>query len=118
MYVVFEGLKRSGVLTWAFWKSGSAPFCVNIVTARSSKPGVDYTYRMFAPRAGIPEDHVCGSANCLMAPYWASTLGKDKMFAKQVSKRGGEVWVEVDRTQKKLRLQGEAAMISKGQVIL
>ena len=53
-----------------------------------------------------------------MAPYWASTLGKDKMFARQVSKRGGEVWVEVDKMQKKLRLQGEAAMISKDKVIL
>lgn len=96
----------------------ASQFYVNIVTARSSKPGIDYTYRMFAPRAGLPEDHVCGSANCLMAPYWADKLGKTKMFANQVSKRAGELWVEVDKERRKVRIQGEAAMVSKGQILL
>ena len=96
----------------------SVPYRINIITARSSKPGVDYTYRMFAPLSNVHEDHVCGSANCLLGPYWADKLDKTKLFAKQVSKRGGEVWVEVDEKQRKVRVQGEAAMVSKGQIIL
>ncbi|THH11049.1 hypothetical protein EW145_g896 [Phellinidium pouzarii] len=74
---------------------GTAPYYINVMTNASSKPGVTYETRMFAPRGGLPEDHVCGSANCLMAPYWANKLGvasNEVMFAKQVSKRGGDLW--------------------------
>jgi PhzF family phenazine biosynthesis protein len=52
---------------------------------------VDYAYRFFAPRQGIPEDPVTGSANCTLVPYWAARLGKQQLVAKQVSARGGEL---------------------------
>lgn len=60
-----------------------------IVTA----PGdhVDFVSRFFAPKAGIPEDPVTGSAHCTLVPYWAARLGKTRLVAKQVSARGGDL---------------------------
>ena len=58
-----------------------------------SAPGeaVDYVYRFFAPRQGIPEDPVTGSANCTLVPYWAARLGRSALVAKQLSARGGDL---------------------------
>jgi PhzF family phenazine biosynthesis protein len=58
-----------------------------------SAPGgaVDYVYRFFAPRQGIPEDPVTGSANCTLVPYWAARLGRSELVAKQLSARGGDL---------------------------
>lgn len=58
------------------------------VTARGYYP-YDFVSRYFAPRVGIPEDPVCGSAHCRLFPFWGNILGKDKLLAHQVSKRGG-----------------------------
>lgn len=60
-----------------------------IVTAAGSE--VDFVSRFFAPKYGIPEDPVTGSAHCTLAPYWAEKLGKQVLAARQVSKRGGKV---------------------------
>ncbi len=58
-----------------------------------SAPGdaVDYVYRFFAPRQGIPEDPATGSANCTLVPYWGARLGKAELVAKQLSARGGDL---------------------------
>jgi PhzF family phenazine biosynthesis protein len=53
--------------------------------------GVDYVYRFFAPRQGIPEDPATGSANCTLVPYWAARLGKATLVAKQLSACGGDL---------------------------
>ncbi len=60
-----------------------------IVTA----PGddCDFVSRFFAPGVGVPEDPVTGSAHCTSIPYWADRLGKRELFARQISRRGGEV---------------------------
>jgi len=62
-----------------------------------SAPGkeVDFVSRFFAPRAGVPEDPVTGSAHCTLAPYWAAKLGKTSLIARQVSHRGGELRCEM-----------------------
>jgi PhzF family phenazine biosynthesis protein len=54
----------------------------------------DFVSRFFAPRAGIPEDPVTGSAHCTLIPYWAERLGKKDLHAFQVSARGGELFCE------------------------
>src|SRR5262249_31318409 len=58
-----------------------------------SAPGdmVDFVSRFFAPRAGVREDPVTGSAHCTLIPYWAARLGKPKLVAKQLSARGGDI---------------------------
>jgi len=63
----------------------------------------DFVSRYFAPHGGIPEDPVTGSAHCVLTPYWADRLGKSRMTARQVSRRGGELTVE---------LHGERVLIS------
>lgn len=64
-----------------------------IVTA----PGRDHDFvsRYFAPHAGIDEDPVTGSAHCVLTPYWAARLGRTSLTARQVSARGGDLWVEL-----------------------
>lgn len=61
-----------------------------IVTA----PGIrsDFVSRVFAPRAGIPEDPVTGAAHTTLVPYWSARLGKVGLHALQVSERGGELY--------------------------
>lgn len=52
----------------------------------------DYVLRFFAPRAGIPEDPVTGSAQTSLVPYWAGVLGRDTLVGRQISARGGTLW--------------------------
>lgn len=52
---------------------------------------VDFVSRFFAPKYGVPEDPVTGSAHCELTPYWSLKLGKDSLDAKQVSERGGRI---------------------------
>ena len=62
-----------------------------------SAPGdrVDFVSRFFAPRAGVPEDPVTGSAHCTLIPYWSSQLGKASLVARQLSARGGDLRCEL-----------------------
>ncbi len=59
-----------------------------IVTA-PGRNSVDFVSRFFAPRQGIAEDPVTGSAHCTLTPYWAERLGKQTLEARQISARGG-----------------------------
>ncbi len=73
------------------------------VTARSDHEHVDFVSRFFAPRFGIDEDPVTGSAHCSLGPFWASRLDKRSLSARQLSSRGGELEVEVAGERIKLR---------------
>jgi predicted PhzF superfamily epimerase YddE/YHI9 len=64
-----------------------------IVTARASSAGFDFISRFFAPRAGVDEDPVTGSAHCCLAPYWSERLGRSDLTGFQASRRGGVVRV-------------------------
>lgn len=64
-----------------------------IATAPSSD--YDFIVRFFAPKYGIPEDSVTGSAYTQLIPYWAGKLDKSKLNARQVSVRGGNVYCEM-----------------------
>jgi PhzF family phenazine biosynthesis protein len=85
-----------------------------IVTA----PGddCDFASRMFAPRIGIPEDPVTGAIHCSLIPYWAEQLGKDMLFARQVSKRGGELFCEL--AGDRVRIGGNAVTYLKGEIFV
>jgi len=76
----------------------------------------DFVSRFFAPKAGIPEDPVTGSAHCSLTPYWAKLLGKSNLKAKQLSARTGELQV-CDRNTRVL-LKGEAVTFLRGQITL
>ncbi len=57
---------------------------------------VDFVSRFFAPKYGIEEDPVTGSAHCELAPYWSARLEKKALTAKQVSRRGGIIECSVE----------------------
>ncbi|WP_088340094.1 PhzF family phenazine biosynthesis protein [Robiginitalea sediminis] len=85
-----------------------------IVTA----PGVeaDFVSRFFAPRCGVPEDPVTGSAHTLLIPYWSEELGKETLLARQLSRRGGELQCQ-DRGQR-VGIAGRAITYMKGEIYL
>ncbi|MDQ2817910.1 MAG: PhzF family phenazine biosynthesis protein [Candidatus Eremiobacteraeota bacterium] len=72
-----------------------ARFDAEGVIVTSAGTDVDFVSRFFAPKLGIPEDPVTGSAHCTLIPYWAQRLGKTVLRARQVSRRGGELWCEL-----------------------
>jgi len=59
------------------------------IIATASSKEYDFVSRFFAPREGIDEDPVTGSAHTMLIPFWAERLRKKEMVAKQISKRGG-----------------------------
>ncbi|MEV2271012.1 PhzF family phenazine biosynthesis protein [Nonomuraea africana] len=64
---------------------------VIVTAAASSATPADYVSRFFAPRVGVPEDPVTGSAHCALAPFWSARLGRDSLLGAQLSARGGMV---------------------------
>jgi PhzF family phenazine biosynthesis protein len=64
------------------------------VVATAPGSDCDYVLRFFAPKVGINEDPVTGSAQSVIIPYWSKRLGKQKMFSRQLSQRTGEIWTE------------------------
>jgi PhzF family phenazine biosynthesis protein len=85
-----------------------------IVTAPGTKS--DFVSRFFAPKVGIPEDPVTGSAHCTLTPYWAERLGKRKLHALQLSSRGGELFCE--DLGDKVRIAGQAVAYLEGFINL
>jgi PhzF family phenazine biosynthesis protein len=75
---------------------------------------VDFVSRFFAPRVGIDEDPVTGSAHCQLTPYWAARLGKTKLRARQISRRGGEVLCELRGDR--VLLAGSAVLFAEGTI--
>ena len=64
---------------------------LGVIATAPGGAGVDFVSRFFAPRAGVPEDPVTGSSHCTLIPFWAQRLNKKELFARQISKRGGEI---------------------------
>jgi PhzF family phenazine biosynthesis protein len=82
------------------------------ITARSSK--YDFVARFFGPKLGINEDPVTGSAYTQLVPYWAERLGVEKLHAKQLSKRGGELLCEV--VADRVNIAGRAVRYLSGEI--
>jgi len=91
-----------------------------IITAPATKRSldsakqVDFVSRFFAPGAGIDEDPVTGSAHSQLIPFWAEKLGKNKMHALQLSKRGGEIWCE--QKDDRVIMKGKAVFYMQGEI--
>jgi PhzF family phenazine biosynthesis protein len=88
------------------------PFDEIIVTAKGSE--ADFVSRLFAPRIGIPEDPVTGATHCSLIPYWAEQLGKQKLYARQLSARGGELFCELRGAR--VKIGGNAVLYLKGEI--
>jgi PhzF family phenazine biosynthesis protein len=84
----------------------------------ATAPGreADFVSRFFAPRLGIAEDPVTGSAHCTLIPYWARRLGKPRLRALQLSARGGELFCE--ERGDRVRMAGHAAAYLEGTLTI
>jgi len=89
--------------------------CLGVIC---TAPGADcdFVSRFFAPGAGVPEDPVTGSAHSTLIPYWSSRLGRTRLFARQLSRRGGELYCE-DRRDR-VGIGGRAALYSRARLEL
>ena len=114
LMAVFESEEQVANLAPDFSRiAGLEEFAV-IVTA----PGrdVDFVSRFFAPKAGINEDPVTGSAHCTLAPYWSAQLGKARLHAHQLSARGGELVCEI--RDSRVVISGRAVEYLRGQILI
>lgn len=112
-----ENLAECKVDAEAFRDTG---YIINTVTTASSSGNESFVSRMFSPTM-IPggEDPVCGSAHCVLTPYWyqKQRIASGKSIkAKQVSVRGGDLLLTWDEAAKSIKLVGEAIVIGVGHL--
>ena len=92
---------------------------LNEVNARGvivTAPGreVDFVSRFFAPQSGVNEDHVTGSAHTSLTPYWSDKLGKEKLSARQISPRGGNLFCQYEPPR--VKIGGSAVLYLTGEI--
>jgi predicted PhzF superfamily epimerase YddE/YHI9 len=86
----------------------------NVMITAPGSGDIDFVSRFFGPASGVDEDPVTGSAHSQLIPFWAEKLNKKKMHAKQLSQRGGELWLGLwgDR----VRIAGQCKFYMKGEI--
>jgi PhzF family phenazine biosynthesis protein len=110
--LVFKTRKEIEAMTPDFGRLAELPVRGVIVTAEGGD--VDFVSRFFAPRVGIPEDPVTGSAHTLLAPYWAAKLGKSELTALQISRRGGSLFCRI--ADDRVEISGRARRFMSGTI--
>lgn len=92
------------------------PGRIQNATAPGDKEEEDCVSRSFCPGLSIPEDPVCGSAHCQIAPYWAGVLGKETIKAFQASARGG--YLECSLLGKgRIAIRGQAVPVAVSDIL-
>jgi PhzF family phenazine biosynthesis protein len=111
---VFDTEEQVRALTPDMRRLGAIDRFAFIATAPGSD--CDFVSRFFAPRQGIPEDPVTGRAHTTLIPYWSERLAKQRMFARQISKRGGELWCEARGPR--VKIAGRAIKYLEGRITI
>lgn len=112
LIVVLENESQVRALTPNFAALSAIDRFAVCVTARGDQ--CDFVSRFFAPKQGINEDPVTGSAHCSLAPYWQQRLGKHILSANQVSARGGQLDCTV--RQDRVEIRGAASLYLRGNI--
>jgi PhzF family phenazine biosynthesis protein len=87
--------------------------CLGVIVTAPGK-GSDYVLRFFAPSAGVDEDPVTGSAQSSLVPYWSKKFKKDKLYARQLSERGGDLWCQ--QNGDRVLISGHAITYMQGTI--
>jgi predicted PhzF superfamily epimerase YddE/YHI9 len=87
-----------------------------IITAKSNQGGIDFVSRYFSPKFGLNEDPVTGSALTLLVPYWQGVTGLTSFHARQISKRGGDLFCRVEGSR--IKIGGKAITFFAGELFL
>ncbi|MCJ7833720.1 MAG: PhzF family phenazine biosynthesis protein [Deltaproteobacteria bacterium] len=112
LLVVYEEEEQIRGLQPDFEKVAALDCFAVIVTAPGKNS--DFVSRFFAPKVGVPEDPVTGSAHCTLIPYWSERLGKKELHALQLSERGGELFC-IDQGDR-VSIGGKAAAYLSGTI--
>ncbi|MGD0815424.1 MAG: PhzF family phenazine biosynthesis protein [Verrucomicrobiota bacterium] len=89
--------------------------CLGVIVTAQGRDA-DFVSRFFAPRAGVPEDPVTGSSHCSLIPFWAERMGRKKLFARQISRRGGELFCR--SAGDRVGIGGRAVVYCRGELDL
>jgi PhzF family phenazine biosynthesis protein len=85
-----------------------------LTAAAAPDSGADYVLRVFGPNVGIDEDPATGAAQCVAGPYWAAQLGRERLVAHQLSRRGGTLYVRPDGDR--VFIAGHATTVLTGEL--
>lgn len=83
-----------------------------IITAKGNE--VDFVSRFFAPKSGINEDPVTGSAHAVLIPFWSKKLNKNELTAVQLSERTG--YLKCKLLQDRVEMSGQAVCYLTGEI--
>lgn len=86
-----------------------------IVTSPSVAASHDFVSRFFAPRVGVDEDPVTGSAHCALGPFWSGRFQRPELVGYQVSARGGIVRTKL--AGDRVLLAGQAVTVLRGEMV-
>ncbi|KAF8843665.1 Diaminopimelate epimerase-like protein [Paxillus ammoniavirescens] len=99
------------------------PFGVIVLTHLTPDRDHPFVSRVFVRNNGFMEDNVCGSAHTLTVPYYASlpksrVKAGQEVYVRQVSPRGGDLWVTLDEEKGVVRLKGNSKPFARGELTL
>ncbi|MFY9782357.1 MAG: PhzF family phenazine biosynthesis protein [Acidimicrobiales bacterium] len=86
-----------------------------IIAACYGGPDADVSIRVFAPRLGLNEDPVTGSALCSVAPWWVEKVGSPTVVVRQASARGGMMYARL--FEKNVEVAGMARTFLSGEIL-
>jgi predicted PhzF superfamily epimerase YddE/YHI9 len=86
------------------------------VIATAPGDDADFVSRFFCPNYDVPEDPVCGSAHCMLTPFWSERLGKSTLLAHQISARGGVLHCGTENGR--VQLAGHAVQFLEGRITI
>ena len=86
------------------------------ITAKGDEK--DFVYRFFAPKLGINEDYITGSACTSLAPFWGKILQKKELTSAQLSQRGSDINCTLINNDEQVAISGKAVLFSKGEIYL
>lgn len=85
-----------------------------LISSAKSNKGYDFVSRYFAPNLGIKEDPVTGFMHTILTPYWSAVLEQNTFHVKQISKRGGELQLELEG--ERVKISGTAVKIFETEI--
>jgi PhzF family phenazine biosynthesis protein len=86
----------------------------DVASSDAAAGEADFVSRFFAPAKGVPEDPATGSAHTALIPYWSRRLAKPELFARQISRRGGELWCH--DLGRRVKIGGRAVQYLAGEI--
>ena len=111
---IFDHSETIAGLTPDLGKIAKLPFDTVIVTAPSD--AADFAIRVFAPKLGLPEDPVCGTAHRILMPLWVARIGRSALVSHQLSERGGKLFCQLHGET--VTISGRATPFLTGSVAL